>query len=477
MLRRKRWAAPGWLGRVWEFFGDVSSEGVSPRPLVGKLRTAGHFLYLVWHGFLQNRCPVRAAALSYTTLLALIPLLAVALSVSKNFLHDASADLVPRLIDRAVAMVAPQLEYMPLPEDMAGPPAPGQAIVSLRARQEAVERIQSFIGNIHAGTLGTIGSIFLVFIALQLLMTIERSFNDIWGVQRGRSIWRKVVYYWTTITLGPLLVIVAIYITGRTEFSSLYGRLRFVPGFEKFMLQLIPFGVLWIGFALMYALMPNTHVRPRAAIIGGLVGGSLWQLNSLLSTLYISRVVTYSKIYGSLGIIPVFLVGLYFSWLIVLLGAQVSFAVQNIRAHLQQRASEKIDEEGRELIACRAVLLACHSFLNGSKPPTVEELSERLAVPLQLLNQLVHRLTEGGVLSEVVHVEGGLQPARPPQSITVADVLRVVRTHSGTCGEQPEASGRGLVENLLNKLYASQRAAPANASFAELAAKLDSAAV
>ena len=417
------------------------------------------FLWLVWRGFSQNRCPVRAAALSYTTLLALVPLLAVALSISKNFLHDTSADVVPRLMNQVVMLVAPEL---------------GKASPS--AQRETVEQIQRSIDNIHAGTLGTVGSAFLFFIAIRLLMTIEQTFNDIWGVAHGRSIWRKVVYYWTTITLGPLLLLLAMYMTGRSEFSSFVGKLSVAPGFEKLLLNVAPFIVLWMGFSLGYALMPNTQVRPKAAIWGGIFGGTLWQLNNLLSTLYVSRVITYSKIYGAIGIIPVLLVGLYFSWLIVLLGAQVSYATQNIQSYLQQRASERIDQERRELLACRVVLMACQHFLRGLEPPSLQEIADGLGASPQWLNRLVHRLTEGGVLSEVSGDAPGLLPARPPEAITVADVLHVVRTHNGVCGESTEPPGaRELMKNVLGELYAAGRTSPANLPFSKLVERTDSA--
>ena len=199
----------------------------------------------------------------------------------------------------------------------------------------------------------------------------------------------------------------------------------------------------------------------------GIVGGTLWQLNSLLSTLYISRVVTYSKIYGSLGIIPVFLLGLYFSWLIILFGAQVSFATQNLHIYLQSRFLEKVDQRQRELCACRLVLLACQHFLAGSKPPTIEEASRAINVPSQLVNQLVHRLARGGMLQEVADVLSGLQPARPPETMTLADVLRVMRT-SG----DPEPTGSTEpVEQLLAELHAAERGAPANVNFRDLAVR------
>ena len=473
MPKPRQTALAGWLDRVRQFLEEFPAEGAAARPILARLQRAAHFVVLVWRGFSGNRCPVRAAALSYTTLLALIPLLAVVLSVSKNFLHDTSSNLVPKLMDQLVTHIAPALEYVPAQGRSAVPAAAGRPVASPEAKREAVEKIQSFIGNINAGALGTVGSVVLISIAIRLLMTIEQAFNDIWGVQKGRSIWRKVVYYWTTITLGPLLLFLAVYMTGKAEFLSVFNRLELAPWMEKAFLHLTPFVVLWVGFSLMYALMPNTYVRPHAALVGGIVGGTLWQLNNLLNTLYISRVVTYSTIYGSLGIIPVFLAGLYISWLIVLFGAQVSYAAQNVRSYLQHRASERIDQQGRELIACRVVLITCQRFLRGLQPPHVEELSARIGASPQWLNKLIHRLTEGGVLSEVADEQLGLLPARPPGAITVADVLHVVRTNHGTCDGRDRKRGGEAVEELLDELYAAAGNSPANMTFEELARSLD----
>jgi membrane protein len=476
MSRQKQSVLVGWWAKARQFIIDeLPVEDVSKRPVVKKLRTAAQFVYLVVQGFVGNRCPLRAAALCYTTLLALVPLLAVVFSISQSFLRESSADVVPKLLDEIVAKVAPQLEYIPADGKTGVPAAKGHVVVSSEARRQVVENIQAFISNVNAGAVTTIGSLFLAFVAIRLLMTIEQTFNDIWGVQKGRSIWRKVVYYWTSITLGSVVLVSATAVTGTAEFSQALGKFAVVPGFQRFLIQLAPYMILWAGFAFMYGLMPNTTVRPGAALVGGIVGGTLWQLNSLLSTMYLSRVVTYSKIYGALGILPVFLIGLYFSWLIVLFGAQVSFAVQNVKTYMQQRASEKIDQRGRELLACRMVLHVCHAFLRGQEPPSTQEIADQIRAPVQLLNQLVGRLTDGGVLRVVADRDGGLAPARPPESITVADVLHVVRTNSGTCGEQVSARSGELIEKLLSDLQATTRAANANARFSDLAAKLDSA--
>jgi membrane protein len=449
-MTRPRQPAISWFERLQRLLDDFPIDKLPARPLFEKVRTVLQFLLLVWRGFVENRCPVRAAALSYTTLLAVVPLLAVVLSMSKNFLHDTSADLVPKWMNKTLVLVAPQLET-----------------VAPDAQRQTVEKIQSFIDNLNAGALGTLGTLFLIFVGVRLLMAIEQTFNDIWGIEEGRSIWRKIVYYWTTITLGPLLLLVAGYLTGHAEVLAVIGRLGVMPSLQKLSLQAAPYFVLWIAFGLMYALMPNTHVRPRAAVIGGVFAGTLWQINTWLSTLYVSRAVQYSKIYGTLGIIPILLVGLYFSWLIVLLGAQVAYASQNIRTYLQQRASERIDHRSRELIACRIVLIACEHFLRGTKPVTLDDLAVKTGAPAKWLNQLVHHLAGGGILAQVEGELDGIVPVRSPDALTVADVLEVVRTHPAGGDDRRLGSDR-VVEKLLADLDATLRSAPANRTFSQL---------
>lgn len=434
--------------RALDFVEERTVESRTLGPAVRRTRSFVQFVYLVVRGFRANRCPLRAAALCYTTLLALIPLLAVAFVFAKGFLKESTTTAVPQLLDLFVTKVAPQLE------------------LSAAGRQQVVDQIQSFIGNIDAGTLGTLGTVALIIVAIRLLMTVEETFNDIWGVAQGRSIWRKVVYYWAAVSLGPIILITAIALTGRAEFAQ---AMAVIPGGQRFLLKLTPYLVLWAGFGLLYGLMPNTRVLWRAALIGGLVAGTLWQLNSQLNTMYFSRVVTYSKIYGSIGIIPVFLVGLYFSWLIVLFGAQVSFAAQNYRSYIQQRATERVDQAGREQLACRIVLAACEHFLRGTPPPRLTELCEQLVAPPQLANRLIPRLTEAGILAVTSNPDGGLVPARPPEELRVADVLAALRA------ETPIVAGEDAVGRSLTALRAAQEQSTANVTFRDLAARQENA--
>ena len=454
-----------WPQKAIRFLEELPGEAAAASPWLRRLRTGGQFVFLVIRGFADNRGPIRASALAYMTLLALVPMLAVMLSLSKSLLHDTSAEVVPKMMDQLVKYVAPALEYMPDKGEVAPAATGGTAVVSAQAKRQMVEQIQGFIDNINAGALSTIASIALVFVGVRLLMIIEQTFNDIWGVTQGRSIWRKVVYYWSSITLGPLLLVAAVYLTGRAEIMIIVERINVVPGLEKFALRLIPFVILWAGFTALYGLMPNTRVRFFLALAGGIVGGTLWQVNSLLSAMYMSRVLTYSKIYGALGILPIFLAGLYLSWLITLFGAQISFAVQNFSLYFQERASRRIDQQRRELLACRLVLHICRNYLTGTEPLPVSEWAEQLNAPLQALNRLAQRLIQSGLLCETGDT-AALLPARPPESFTVADVLRHLRIDDDQQPTTPDA-----VTDILEKLAAAGQSSPANLNFRDFAAQ------
>src|SRR5208282_1284765 len=221
------------------------------------------------------------------------------------------------------------------------------------AQKEVARDIRDFVQNTRSGTLGAIGMLLLVVVAIRMLANIEATFNDIWGVTRGRNWLWRIVLYWTTITLGPLAIVGALGLAGGPHLKSAENLVTQMPFVGSLIFQLLPLPVLWLTFALIYLLVPNTRVRFSAALVGGVVGGSLWQLNNLFGFLYVSRAVTNFGMYNSLGLLPVFMIGLYFSWLILLFGAQVAYAFQNRKAYLQDKLAENVNQRGREFIALR----------------------------------------------------------------------------------------------------------------------------
>src|SRR6266446_3396435 len=248
-----------------------------------------HFWVLVGKSFVRNRCPVRASALAYTTLLALIPLLAVGLGVSTTLLNS-SKEKTAELISKVVEGLAPQLDQVP-----------GTEQDKVEARKRIVEQIQTFIATINSGALGLTGTVGLVFVAIGLLSTIEATFNDIWGVQRGRNWFVRVIHYWAAITLGPLVLILVMGLAIGAHFQAVQGLIKDTPIVGGLVFRLVPFFVLCGSFMMLYQLMPNTKVHWKAALVGGLVAAVLWIANGNLNALFASRVVSASKIYGSLS--------------------------------------------------------------------------------------------------------------------------------------------------------------------------------
>jgi len=185
--------------------------------------------------------------------------------------------------------------------------------------------------------------------------------------------------------------------------------------------------------------------------------GCLWQLNSEFSVLYVSRVVTNSKIYGSLGMIPVFMVGLYAAWVILLLGAQVAYAFQNRRAYLQEKQSESVNQRSKEFVALRLLTAIAGRFKRGEPAPTLTALAETVGVPTRLASQLLTVLADARLLEEVGHGETAYVPARPPGQITVQHVLETLRAGHGLDIATREDDTRNLVRQEFERIAAAER--------------------
>jgi membrane protein len=429
-------------------YGGAESE-------LSRLERFAHLCALVIRSFVRNRCPVRAAALSYTTLLALVPLLAVAIGVTSSLLKNEGEEKIYRAIDKLVTNFVPpatlntndQAVSLNLNPGMPAALTPTNSIAQTNvvaagagdtggdtratAQKEAAQYIHKFIQNTRTGTLGVIGMLLLIYVAIQMLANIEDTFNDIWGVTRGRNWLLRIVLYWTTITLGPLAIVAALGLTGGLHLQTTRNHVVQMPFIGGLIFELLPLVVLWLTFALVYQVVPNTRVRFGAALVGGIVGGSLWHLNNLFGFLYVSRFVSNSKIYGSLGLIPVFMIGIYFSWLILLFGAQVAYAFQNRAAYLQDKLAENVNQRGREFVALRLMTCIGQRFQRGLPPVTIQEISTELGIPTRLAQQVLHTLLAAQLVTETAGAESAYAPARPLEAINAHHILQAMRTGSG----------------------------------------------
>jgi membrane protein len=446
----------------------LDEKGWHPGMVPSRLHRFVHFWILVWRSFDRNRCPIRASALSYVTLLSLIPLMAVAISITSSLLKKEGEERIQQFMERFVASVTPPAtlstnETLPFMDEFdmdievgeeASLAPPGGTIVSeiqrsgaltnqgvipsylqgedtLQARKTVARSIHQFIQNTQSGTLGVTGTVLLIFTAISLLSRIEVTFNDIWGVARGRSWFMRIVLYWGVISLAPILVVTAIGLATGPHLESTRELISAMPFISNLLFQFLPVMLLCLSFAAFYSLMPNTKVDWQAALVGGLVGGLLFHLNNLASVLYVSRVVSSSKIYGSLGLVPVFMIGLYFSWLILLFGAQVAYAFQNRVTYLEERQVENINQRGREFIALRLMTTIGQKFDGGEAPPTASVLGEELSVPTRLARQILQTLISARLVVETAGLETAYLPARPLEDISCHDILQAMRASQG----------------------------------------------
>ena len=416
----------------------TSTRGWITHPGGSRLSRSARFLFLVAVRFVKNRCLVRASGLSYTTLLALVPLLAIAISVTTSLIKQQGEDRIVIFINELVSKVAPQLDLVSKSDDGA----------TASATKDVATRISHFVGNVRSGALGMTSVVALVFVAISLLRTIESAFNEIWGETEGRPFLTSLVQYWGAITLGPLLLIVVVGLsTGpHLEFTrNLLARLPMdAQVFALFLLQFVPFALTIVGFAVFYALIPNTKVHWLAALVGGAVGGTLWQLNSLFSIIYVSKVMTYKTLYGSLGILPVFLLGVYVSWVILLFGAQVAFAFQHRHTFARDHHNVAFNGHDRALAAVHVCELITRRFLAAQPAPTQSDLISELKLPPSLVEELVGGLACNGLLTELKGQPPRYGLARDARTIHLTDILHAV--HAGqTPALPPEELPRGAL--------------------------------
>ena len=437
-----------------------------------RLLRIAHFWLLVGKSFARNRCPVRASALAFSTLLALIPMLAVVFGIATSILKGQGEAPARMLVDKLVYVIAPYTGSA-APED--GKAADASELAKAKEkRDEAVQKITEFISKAQSGAVGVTGMIALVVVALTMLMRIEATFNDIWGVTRGRSWYTQVVLYWAVISLGPVLLLTALAVTGgdHIQQSKIWLGKSFMGGLAlELLLKFLPFVVLTFMFAMFYQLMPNTRVRPQAAIAGGFVAGVLWQVNSWLGFLFVSRVASNNAIYGSIGMIPVIMIGLYFSWLILLFGAQVAYAFQNRAAYLSEKQAESVNQRGRELTGLRIMATAGRQFEEGRHPLSVNQFADTLGVPTKLVSQLLQVLLRAGLVVETHDRESGYAPARPLNQITAHDVLHAFRAGHGQDFAERERVADVPVLNEFDRICQAEHSAASSVTLQDLVAR------
>ena len=246
-----------------------------------------------------------------------------------------------------------------------------------------------------------IGVGFLVLTVTGLLSTIEAAFNDIWGVKKQRSYMRRMMAYWSLVTIGPLFVAVSIGATASLQSSQFVQAYILGNPMLKIALKLTPYLMTWILFTMLYSFMPNTRVRFRSALIGGVLAGTLWEFAKYGYTVYTASSVQYNAIYGSLGALPIFLIWLYLTWVIVLIGGEVSFADQNIKTYRDERRTAGISQEFKEFLALNIIAYICSQYDQEKGAVTASQIGNEFNIPIRLVREVLYNLYATAILLEL----------------------------------------------------------------------------
>jgi membrane protein len=333
---------------------------------------------LALRGFNEDKCSLRSSALTFYTLLSIVPIFAMAFGIAKGFGFE-------KLLEQQI------LEKFPTQNDV---------IVNI------INFANNMLENTKGGIVGGIGVIVLFWAVIKVLTNIEQSFNDIWGVKKMRDMGRRLSDYLSIMLICPVFLILSsgltIFVRAQavmiTQKISLLGAIS--PAIY-FLLEFLPYTVMWSIFIFIYIFIPNTKVNFKSGIIAGIIAGTIYQVVQMVYVNFQIGVGKYNAIYGSFAALPLFLVWLQLSWRIVLFGAEVSFAHQNVDTYEFEPDCLSASVSFRRLVALRVVNLLVKNFAEGKNPLSAVAMSHELEIPIRLLRDILSELLSANIVSEI----------------------------------------------------------------------------
>jgi membrane protein len=363
-------------------------------------------IILAFRGYDEDRCLLRASSLTFYTLLSIVPVVAMFFGVAKGFGFERR--LEKQLFERF----------------------PGQEEVL----SQVINFANSLLEQTRGGLIAGIGLLVLFWSVLKVLGHIEMALNDIWGIKESRSWGRKFSDYLSIMLISPVLVLMSgsatVFITTQvTQITQKVELLGVISPLISFLLKLSPYVLIWALFTILYIIMPNTKVNFKAGLLGGVVAGTLYQIAQWAYISFQIGAAKYNAIYGSFAALPLFLMWLQISWWIVLFGAELSFANQNVHTYEYEPDSLKVSPGFKKLLTLQIAHLLVKKFENGVKPPTDSQISDRLEIPLRLVHHIIFDLVESGLVSKTRTKDDksdAYQPARDIHKMTIQYVLETL---------------------------------------------------
>ena len=387
---------------IWE--KDLSSLSRGKRRWIGVLKIAG----IACRGFVRDKCALQASALTFVMLMAIVPALALAMSVAKGLDFD----------DALIAWINSQAAAFP---------------------EQVADWLARMVGLVKEKTnflaLGALGSIVIVWSIIEVMSKIESTLNRIWRVRTDRTLVRQFSDYLGILVVAPFLFLLATSINTALPSEQLTSAIREHFGgiytlCNALLLQLLGLCGIIAALFFIYIFMPNTKVRWRAALGGAVCAGIMWVLWQKFCINFQFWVTRYNRIYGTFISLPVALFWLHVHWMIILLGAEISFGFQSHRTYTLDDEADQVSFALRRRLAFRLVFEVCRAFKFGDGSWRPEKLETESHIPAQLIDELLQQLKQHSVLVEAAGADAWV-PAKDPADLTLRDVESAVTGDAG----------------------------------------------
>lgn len=346
---------------------------------------------LSFKGFKKDECPIRASALTYFTLLSIVPVIAVAFAIAKGF------GLEQVLEDEITKALAAQKEVMTYLLDFS----------------------KRMLTSTKSGLLAIISIGFLLYTVLRLFHQIENAVNTIWSVEKSRSFLRKFTDYLSIVVIAPILMIASsaatVYINAIVKDLSKDSILEMISPFLLSSMKLLPFIIMWLLFTFMYMVMPNKRVKFKRTFIAGIIAGTFFQL---IQIYYIDLQFAFSRynaVYGSFAALPLFFIWVQASWIVFLFGAEVSSVLGNIQSYGYRIEYNDLSNKKKRLLSLLILKKITNRFERGEAAPGIEQLADELKLPHKYVEKITENLVKSKMVNEVLDSSkkgNGFQPAK-----------------------------------------------------------------
>jgi membrane protein len=363
-------------------------------------------LYIAIRDFVQDDGSVRASALTYYTVLTIVPVLAMAFGIAQGFGFEENLQR--------------------------------QILSQFRGQEEIIEQIFTFVSatleRTKGGLIAGVGVVLLFYYVFRIMFNVENTMNAIWKVEETRPPIRKLTDYISLMILGPIVVILSgslnVYIqTTIKNITSQNALLEQISPLINTPLRLLPYVMIWLVLTLVYMVMPNKKVNFVPALIAGIIAGTAYQVTQWGYITFQVGASNASAVYGSFAALPLFLIWVQLSWTIILFGAEISYAIQTRDLHEQRKDAAGISPYFKKILTLYTLHLIIDKFKNGEEALTDEELSKELDIPLPTIMEIVQDLTSANVISQTKVFESeafAYQPARDTEKLNIVAVLKLL---------------------------------------------------